>query len=191
VDAQIDAFVRGSIDDLALAVRADEEARHFREGRDGGGEADALEPRRHGRQPLHAQGEMRPAFVFRQRMDLIDDQPARVGQQWQPFDLAQQQAEAFRRSEQQMRRLGILPDALVCGSVTAAQLDPDGIFPAEDLAKRPVEILLQIVAERAQRRNVNAMDGVAQLAARMLGHEGVEHSKEGGESFPGAGGGSE
>ena len=87
-----------------------------------------------------------------------------------------------------MWRLRELPGALVLGGVAAAQLHADRRFLPEDFAQGFVKIFLQVVTERAQRRDVEAVDGVEQLAIGLTAREIVEHREEGGEGFASAGG---
>ena len=51
-------------------------------------------------EPLHAERQVRPTLVLRQRVDFIDDQPPHAGKMKEPLLLAEQQAKAFGGGEQ-------------------------------------------------------------------------------------------
>lgn len=211
VDAKVDFLCGGDIDDGAAPVSADEKLRDFGERRDGCGKADALEcgmrsaecgmsfapplftPHSAFRIPhliesLDAQREVRPALVVREGVDFIDDQPAGVAKLREPLLLAEQDAETLRRSEEDVRRLGKLPHPLAGARVAGAQLDADRWLPAEEFAQRLGEIFFQIVTERAQWGDINAVDRVAQLSAGVFLRERVEHGEKGGKRLSRPGG---
>src|SRR4029079_3110834 len=74
-------------------------------------------------EPLHADGEMRAAFVVSERMNFIDDQPAHLRKMRQPFLLAEEHTETFRRRQQNMRRLERLARPLMRARIASAQRD--------------------------------------------------------------------
>jgi hypothetical protein len=51
----------------------------------------------------------------------------------------------------------------------------------EDLAQRDLEILLDIVAQRLQRRDVENFGAVAQIAGERLAHQAINADEECGE----------
>ena len=58
----------------------------------------------------------------------------------------------------------------------------------QDFAERSVEIFLNVVTERFQRRNVEDFGLVAQFTGERFAHEPVNAGEKCGESFAGAGG---
>ena len=55
--------------------------------------------------------------------------------------------------------------------------------PAQDLAQRDFEVLLDVVAQRLQRRNVENFGAVAQFAGERLAHQAIDADEECGERF--------
>ena len=103
----------------------------------------------------------------------------------QPFEqkcavlVAEQQAERFRRGQQDLRRPHPLPGLAVGGRVAGPGLDPD-VEP--HLADRVEQIALDVDRQRLERRDV---EGVEALAGRFdqLGERGEEP----GQGLAGAG----
>lgn len=137
---------------------------------------------------FEAEGEVGAALVFRKRMDFIDDHPANGAEGGEPPRLAEQDAEAFGRGEKNVGRNPELLLALVAGGVAGAEADSNGRFSAVDGGERRVEVFLQVVTERAQRRNVESVDAGFEGAVGFEEGEFVQDRKKGGERFSGAGG---
>ena len=101
-------------------------------------------------------------------MNFIDNQPPHLRKMRQPFFLAQEHAETFRRRQQNMRRLERLARPLMWARIAGAQRDANRRFAgAEQFTERHCQVLFQIVTEGAQRRNVDALNGIAQNSAAM------------------------
>ncbi len=89
-------------------------------------------------------------------------------EQRQPFLLAEQHAEALRRGEQDVRRLGELPRAAALALVSPLRSSTrTGAFRRRSRAAVR-EILLEVVAQRAQRRDVDALDASSAASPRRV-----------------------
>src|SRR5689334_18301551 len=130
MNAQIDPLCRRDINDRALAMSSGEEMPHFIERRDRRGKANSLH--RDGTaldlkcvEPLDAKSEVRAALVVCEGVDFVDDQPAHIAEERQPFFLAKKNAKAFGCREENVWRFGKLSLSLPGGGVAGAQLDAD------------------------------------------------------------------
>ena len=130
---------------------------------------------------------MRAALVFRQRMNFIDDEPADRFQSGKPSGLAEQNTEALRRREQNMRRRCELLLPRIARGVSRAQPHSDWRGAAVDGLERLVKILLEIIAQSPERRNVDGVNPPFQVSLRFLESEFTQHRKERREGFAGAG----
>ena len=186
--AKLDSLGRGNVHGFTRSLRSAEKSRHFVQRRDGGGEPDPLQraPALRVVQPFQAQRQMGAALILRQRMNLIHDDPPDRGQMREPFFLAEQHTEALRRGEKDMGRAGKLPLALAAGGIARAQFHANRRFSAINLAQRLGEILLQVIAERPQRRYVYAINRGPQLAAFLQGRQLFEHAEERGKRLAGS-----
>ena len=108
--------------------------------------------------------EMDAALALGQCVDFIDDRPAHRAQQRQPCGLAEEDAEALGRCEKDVRRAGLLPGADGAGGIARAHADADrrGIERCRRFREGLLEIFLEIVGERAQRRDVEALDRIGE-----------------------------
>ena len=85
------------------------------------------------RKPLHAQREMCAAFVLSERVNLINNEPARMTERREPFFLAEQQAEALGCRQENVRKSLKLPRALARRRVARAQLNANRRLFSESL----------------------------------------------------------
>ena len=82
VDAQVEGFADAGVDDGALAARPDHEPGDLVERPLRRGEADALHvAARLLREPLEGDREVRAPLGLGHRVDLVDDDPARAGEE--------------------------------------------------------------------------------------------------------------
>ena len=104
VDAQVERLAHTGVDHGALAAGADEEARHLFEGPLRRRQADPLHvAARLLGQPLQGHREMSPSLGLRHRVDLVDDDPFRTGEQRSRLR-REHQVERFRRGDQHVGR---------------------------------------------------------------------------------------
>ena len=157
-------LLRGRPNDFAGTTGSAEEFSDGFERRDRGRQTDATE--RHVRlqrlQPLRRYHEMRAAFVLGERVNFIDDQEAARAQGRQPASLAEKQRQAFRRGDENMRRLSLLRGAVLLRCVAGAKSHAHVIESKGE--ERARDVLLQIVGKRAERRDINGKDLVRQLS---------------------------
>src|SRR5439155_6296055 len=105
----------------------------------------------------------------------------------------EQQVERFRSCNQDVRRL---PDHLLprrAWGVAGADGDPDlrsrescRLGPLRNLAQGLVQILLDVVTERFERRDVHDLRTLFEAAGERLLEQGVKTGEEGGERLAGA-----
>jgi hypothetical protein len=117
-------------------------------------------------------------------MNLIDHHPPHMREVIEPFFLAEQNAETFRRRQQDMRWPGELPGALRGARITGAERHSNrGFSRMKELGQRFVEVLLQIVAEGPERRDVDTMNTFLQRAEPRLFDQRVEDGEKRGKRF--------
>ena len=120
---------------------------------------------------------MRAALVFGQRVQLVhDDEPA-GGQRRVVSRLAEQDREALRCGQEQVRRTAADARALRGRGVTGAQSYADPGFQTH-FAQRSGEVFLDVVCQRAQRRNINGMDAPRR---RYVAYKPVDDAEEAGK----------
>ena len=145
--------------------------------------ANALQPAGGGDrlQPLQRQSQVRAALVAGRRMDLIDDHRPRGPQRLAAALGGQQNEQRLRRGHQDVRRALDHPPPLPCLRIAGAHRRSDcGQANAAprgqrgDLGQRPGEILLDVVAQRLQRRNVHHARSVRQISASRQADESIE-----------------
>ena len=158
-------------------------------------EPDAQQPvAAEGGEALEREREMGAPLVRRQRMDLIDDHRPGRRQHLAARLRAQEDVERFRRRHHDVRRLAMHAGAL--GRRGVAGPDPGADFYvaqaearqlAPDAGKRRLQIAMDVIRQRFQRRNVNDMRFVGQRFLETLAHEVVERSHERGKGLAGSG----
>ena len=158
-------------------------------------EADALERRcRDLLEPLEGQGEMRAAAGVDDGVNLVDDDRL-DGPEHVPAALAgQQQEQRFRRRDQDVRRLPQHGCALGLCRIAGADRDGDagcgdagGLGVARDLAARHRQVLVNVRAERLERRHVHHADFVRQRRALAFAEQVVERREKRRERLAGSG----
>jgi hypothetical protein len=180
LDGQVQLAEAARINKDAVPARAGQEAPHLVEGLHRGAEADALERRRGERlEPLQRQRQVRAPLVAHQRVDLVDDHGA-DGLQHPPAAVArEQQVERLGRRDQHVggppRHRGPLARRRVAGPHQHADLGQVRRRRA-DLAERRLEVLLDVVGEGPQRRDVEDLGLVREALA--LAEELVERRQE-------------
>jgi hypothetical protein len=125
------------------------------------------------------------ALVRRQSVNLVDDHRARRREHAAPGLGSDQDVQRFRRRHHDVRRLAAHALALrgrrVAGPHEGADLD---IGEAARLQLRPdsgewrLEVLLDVVRERLQRRDVDDLRRVREPAFEALPHESVDRGEE-------------
>jgi hypothetical protein len=180
-----DRFLRlGRGDDLARPTRTGEKLGHGLQRRDRRGKADAAKRRvrPQAQEPLCAHHEMRAALVLRERMDLIDDEEPPLSQRGKPRVLAQQNRERFRRGDQEVRRLPALRRPFLERRVAGAHAD--AYVVEAELRQGAPDVLLQVIRQRAQRRNVDRDHAVRQRPRRLQLRQMIEDAQERRERLP-------
>jgi hypothetical protein len=173
-----------AVDDLAgdVGPGAGQEARDLLDRLLCGRQPDALHGLcRQGVEPLQRQREMRAALGARDRMDLVDDHRAR-GRQHPATGLAgEQQVQRLGCGHEDMRRQPSHRCALRLRGVAGANLGADlacrHAEPRElrtDPGQRLLEIALDVVRQRLERRHVHHARRILEPALDTLVHERID-----------------
>ncbi len=186
VDLQVERLADPGVDHPAVAPGAHEEAAHLLERPLGGRQADAL----HGAlglmlEALERERQMGAALGARHRVDLVDDAPL-DGSQRLPRARGEHQVERLGRGDEHVGRRAEHRLALLLGRVAGP--DRDGDLAADPLERR-AQVLLHVVGERLERRDVHEPRLLLLPCGRGSGDQAVEAPQEGGERLPRAGGG--
>jgi hypothetical protein len=145
-------------------------------------------------EPLELQGEMHTSLRARDRVNLVHDHHAHVGEHPATPGARQQDVERFRRRDQDVRSLSQHPRACRGGSIPGANRDTNfgkhraGLLePLPEIRQRPLEIPLDVVVERLERRDVENANGIGQRLGESVDDEGVELPQKGGQGLARAG----
>ena len=193
LDGHLERLAAACVHDRDLAVGPAQEPRHLVQRPDGGREADPLRvdggP---GGKPLQAQGQVGAALVWRQRVDLVDDDPADAAQH-RAGRAGEQKEERLWRGDEDVGRAPVELAALVGRGVAGPDADRDlGNRQAQALGlqrkpgQRRPQVALDVHGERLERAHVEdataGVDGWDRLA-----RQAVEAPVEGGQRLAGAG----
>ena len=132
--------------------------------------------------------EMGAALVRRDRVDFVDDHRPRARQHRAPGLRAKQNVERFRRRHQDVRRAAAHPLALGGGRVArsdpGADIDIGKPAPAKllpDAGERRLEIAMDVVRQRLERRHVDDLCRIRERRLETLSHEVINRRKKGRE----------
>ena len=185
VDLEVQRLAHAGVDHRARPLRTDQEAPDLLQRVLGGAQPDPLHVAlRHLGEPLQRHREVRAALGLRDRVDLVDDHP--LGALEELARLAgEHQVERLGRGDQHVGRVLDHVPPLLLRRVAGADRDGD---VAADPSQWRAQVLLDVVRERLQRRDVHEPGALLLTRRRRLGHEAVECPQEGGECLAGAGG---
>ena len=138
---------------------------------------------------------MAAALVRRERVDLVDDDGARGREHRATGFRAEQDVERLRRRHDDVRRPPSHAGTLRLRGVARAHQRADvDVGEAErrelraDARERRFEVLLDVVGERLQRRDVDDVRFVGQRGLDALAHQRIDRGEERGERLARAGG---
>ena len=120
---------RTSVDRLDVAMRREPALKGLRIGH-GGGEADPAQARRERLQPGQRQRQQVAALAGGEGVDLVDHDRLQPLEEQEAVLMAEQQRQAFRRGQQDLRRPDALARLAVGRRVAGPRLDPDGQAPS-------------------------------------------------------------
>ena len=184
------------VDDPALCVGSDQKPRDCFDRLLCGRQADPQQrAAAEGREALQRQRQMRTAFVWRQRVDLVDDDGAHRRQHFAAGVGAEQDVERFRRGDDDVRRRAAHALALAGRRVA-------GAHPAEDVnigqslsaqrfaypSERRLEVALDVIRQRFQRRDIDDLRLVTETAFETLPHQPVDRREKRGQCLARPGG---
>ncbi len=187
---QVAGAAMADIDDLARALGSDQKARNRVYGLLCGGQPDAHQrPFAERLQPLQRQRQVAAALVAGDGVDLVDDHAAHIAQHLPPGLGAEQHVERFRRGDQDMRHplahrvaLGL---RCVAGAHSGANVHRRQAEPLQlgaDAGQRLLEVDMDIVGQRLERRHVEHLGAVDQPAlGQALLHQRVDGGEKGGQ----------
>ena len=139
---------------------------------------------------------MGSAFVGDEGVDFIDDDGVDVAQGFAAAGGGEQDVERLRGGDEDVRRELQHAGAVAGGSVSGAHHGADGGHEIAagggellDLEERQVEVLLHVVAESFEGRDVEDLGALAKAAVEGLADERVDAGEKGGEGFAASGGG--
>ena len=181
----------------AGAAVAGQEMSHFFDRLLGGGKADAHRRTISQRlQPLQRKRQVRAALVVGHGVDFVDDDGFDIAQNRAALFRGQQNVERLGRRDQNVRRPLQHGPALmhqrVAGADRGANLRHQQAALArhlQNLAQRPFEIFLDVVAQRLQRRDIQHFGAVVQITRQRLAHQTINAGQKRGQRLAGAGGG--
>ncbi len=137
-------------------------------------------------QALERERQVGPALRSHQRVDLVDDQEPRAGERRAESLAGEQDEERLGRGDQDVRgparhglALGRQRVAGAHGDADLRRLEPVGGGRGADAGQGSAQVLLDVVVQRAERRDVNDVDAVFQLALQAQAMEVVEGPQEG------------
>ena len=178
----------------AVRASAGEKARDLLDRLLGRREADAQQPVAAERgQALERERQVSAALVRRQGMDLVDDHGARGREHAAAGFGAEQDVERFRRRDDDMRRAAAHALALARRRVARAHPGPDlhvrqalGAQRRADAGKRRLQVTLNVVRERLERRDVDDLRLVPEPPLQPLAQEPIDRREKGGKRLPGS-----
>ena len=145
-------------------------------------------------QAFERERQMRAALVRRQRVDLVDDHRARGGEHRAARLGTEQDVERFRRGDDDVRRAPAHAVALGCrrvaGAHQGADLDLGQALRAQrvgDAGQRRLEVALDVVRQRLERRDIDDVGLVLQSVGQALAHQGVDRREKRGQGLARAG----
>ena len=195
LDGEVARAPVADVDDRALGARRairtgpDQKARGLLDRLLGGREADpqqAIAAQR--REALERQRQMGAALVRGERVDLVDDHGPRGGEHAAAGLRAEQDVEGLGRGDDDVRRRAAHALALagrgIAGPHPGADLHVRQALRAQgvaDAGKRRFQVTLDVVRERLQRRDVDDLRLVPELAGEALAQQRVDRREKGGE----------
>ena len=177
---------------LAGFAPAADEARHRRQRPHRGGEGDALHLAGDDHQPFEGRHQLDPAAVLHHRVDFVQDDGLHRGERLPPAHRGEQQIQALRRGDEQLRRPAQHPLPLALFRVAAAGLHAQvregqirGGEPRPDRRDGAGEIGTDVVVQRLERRDVEHPGGAG---LGFAGGEGVDRPQKRRQRLAAAGG---
>ena len=178
------------VDNLRLVAQ---EARDFFQRLYGRRQTDSLRPASQSIQPRQRERQMTSALIVRDRVNLIDNDGPHAGEHFARSFRRQENIERLRRGHQNVRTLAEHPLAIRRLRVARPQTDADGrqrdaalLSQRADLGQRPLQVLLNIIAQRLERRAVDDLRVVRQFACACTADQAVDADQKSSQSLPGA-----
>ncbi len=190
-DLEVEVALEADVDDVGKRrARADEEARGDLDRANGRGEADALRTREaildhEIFEALDAEREVRAALVPGERVDFVEDHRANRGERPAPRRAGEEHVERLGRRHQHVRcllhRLAPLLLRGVAGAdrgANARHRDPPLLGEGGNFESGSLEVLLDVVGERAERRDVDDLGLVLERPGGRGANQPIEAIEE-------------
>jgi hypothetical protein len=185
-DREVEVAFVADVDDGATSAGADQKARSLFDRMHRGREADTLRaPGVQGFETRERKRQMATSFVAHQRVHFVDDDRTNLAEKAARALGRQHQVQRLGRGYENVRRGA--DDGGTSGRrcVAGTQGGPDGRQLQTELTrgdaqacKRSLEVLLNVGAQRFQRRDVNHLDAVFQLSSGRPSDERVQAREE-------------
>ncbi len=147
-------------------------------------------------QPFERKRQMRAAFVVGHGVNFVDDDGLDIAQNGAAFFGGKQDVKRLGRGDQNVRRPlqhgAALVHERVAGADGGADLGHQQAALAghlQNFAQRDFEILLDVVAEGFERRDVEDFGAVLQVSGQGLANQAIDAGEKRGQRLAGAGGG--
>ena len=145
-------------------------------------------------EPLQRQREMGAAAAADHRVNFVDDHRADRTQHLAASRGCQEQVQRFGRRHQDVRRFAQHGGALgrgriACsdGGCNARRIDAERVGQLANAASRLREVLVNVGAQRLERRDVDDPDFVGERLLKTLAHEVIDGAEKCGERLPRSG----
>src|SRR2546426_8651496 len=178
----------GHVADLSILVPR-KELRLLLDRRNGGAQADPdeISPGLLA-ETLQANRQQRTALRGADLVNLVEDDPLDVREVFPELRRAQDDRDALRRCDEDMRRVADLPLSFLRRGVPGSDTDPDewvrlALFLRQlrELTKRFLEVAIDVVRESLEGRNVQAIDPILEFAPELFRVQLVDDGQERGE----------
>ena len=185
LDAEVEVAERARVHEVARASGAGQESRHVFQRLLGGGKPDALQRLAGQRlQALQREREMRAALVPHEGMDLVHDHAAHGREHPAAAVAGQQEVQRFRRRDQDVRRPLGHRRALALWRVARSHLHAhlgQALVGGADLGQGTLKVLLDVVGQGTQRRDVEDVRFVGELTPPL--QQRVDRGEERGQGL--------
>ena len=197
-DAEIERALVADVDDGAIrrtvdddALRPDEQARDVLDRLLRRAQPDALQAAAgEAIEPFERQCQMRAAFVAGDGVDLVDDHRVRLFEHLPAALGGEQDVERLGRRDEDVRRPAHHRLPLVCRRIAGAHEDANlrqrhATLRGEllNLGQRLLQVLLNVVGERLQRRDVDDAGAIVELTGGGTLNEAVDRPEKRGQRF--------
>ena len=169
----------------------DRNRRRLLDGVHGGRKADALRaPLGQGIEPRQRESQVTPALVTHERVDLVDDDGAHAAQEGARTIGGEHQIQRLGGRDEHVRRTAHDGGARRSRSIPGPQGGTDGWRREAELHRRradafqrDLEVLLNVAAQRLERRDIDDLDAATEGSRQCILDEAIEAGEECGQGL--------